>query len=103
MEQTPQQTGLQKFNATIMHVKTQDYLTSVLGEKKGQFVSNITSLVANNKLLQGCKPMSVIFAGITATVLDLPLNSNLGFAYVIPYKDEATFQLGYKGLTQLAM
>lgn len=102
MEQT-QQTGLQRFNATITNVKTQDYLTSVLGEKKGQFVSNITSLVANNKLLQNCKPISVIYAGITATVLDLPLNPNLGFAYVIPYKDEATFQIGYKGLVQLAM
>ncbi len=102
MEQT-QQTGLQLFNATITNVKTQNYLTSVLGEKKGQFVSNITSLVANNKLLQNCKPISVIYAGITATVLDLPLNPNLGFAYVIPYKDEATFQIGYKGLVQLAM
>ena len=38
-----------------------------------------------------------------AASLDLPINQNLGFAYIIPYKDEAQFQMGYKGYIQLAM
>jgi recombination protein RecT len=37
-----------------------------------------------------------------AATLDLPINQNLGFAYIIPYGTEATFQLGYKGFIQLA-
>lgn len=50
-----------------------------------------------------------MYAGIKATSLDLPLDSNLGFAYVIPFKNnkenktEAQFQLGYKGFIQLAI
>ena len=44
-----------------------------------------------------------------ATALNLPLDNSLGFAYVLPYKDNkkgitvAQFQLGYKGVKQLAL
>ncbi len=100
---------LARFNSTITNVRTQEYLTQVLGEKKNAFVNNVTALVANNKALQECEPLSIMYAATKATALDLPLDQNLGFAYVIPYKNnkenktEAQFQLGYRGLVQLAM
>lgn len=100
---------LAKFNSTITNVRTQEYLTQVLGEKKNAFVNNVTALVANNKALQECEPLSIMYAATKATALDLPLDQNLGFAYVIPFKNnkenktEATFMLGYRGLVQLAM
>ncbi|XHX46235.1 hypothetical protein O1Q83_01082 [Lonepinella koalarum] len=37
-----------------------------------------------------------------AATLNLPLQNGLGFAYIVPYKGQAQFQLGYKGLIQLA-
>ena len=40
---------------------------------------------------------------MTAATLKLPINPNLGFAYIIPYGKEAQFQMGYKGYIQLAM
>ena len=107
MEQ--QATGLTLFNRQITSERTQNYLTSVLGAKKDSFVSNLTALVANNKALQECEPMGVMFAAIKATALDLPLDPNLGFAYVIPYKNnregrtDAQFQIGAKGFIQLAI
>lgn len=100
---------LQKFNATITNPRTQEYLVSVLAEKKSSFVNNLTALVANNKALQECEPLTTMYAAIKATALNLPLDQNLGFAYVIPFKNnktgttEAQFQIGYKGLIQLAM
>lgn len=103
------ESGLKVFNQTISNPKTQEYLQSVLGEKKSSFVNNLTALVANDKKLQACKPMSVMYAAIKATALDLPLDPNLGFAYVIPYNNnregstDAQFQIGYKGFIQLAM
>lgn len=105
----PKKTPLQIFNQTISNPKTQEYLQTVLGEKKSSFVNNLTALVAGSKQLQACKPMSVMYAAIKATALDLPLDPNLGFAYVIPYKNnkegvtDAQFQIGYKGFIQLAM
>lgn len=108
-QQAAPQDPLARFNKSIMDQKTQSYLQSVLGEKKSQFVNNITALVSNDKKLQVCTPMSIIYAAIKATALDLPLDPNLGFAYVIPYDNkkagikEAQFQIGYKGFTQLAI
>lgn len=101
--------NLQKFNKTITAAQTQDYLLTVLGTKKNSFVNNLTALVSNNTKLQECEPVSLMYAGIKATALDLPLDPNLGFAYVIPYKNnkegktEAQFQIGYKGFIQLAI
>ena len=108
-QQQVQVTGLKKFNQTITDCKTQNYLQQVLGKKSQSFVNNMTALVANSSMLQECEPITVIYAGIKATALDLPLDSNLGFAYVIPFKNnkkgitEAQFQMGYKGYVQLAM
>lgn len=101
--------NLQLFNKQIANPRTQEYLAQVLGEKRQSFVNNLTALVANNAKLQECEPIGLMYAGIKATALDLPLDPNLGFAYVIPYKNnrenktEAQFQIGYKGFVQLAI
>lgn len=102
-------TGLRLFNQTITNPSTQKYLSDVLGERKGSFVNNLTALVANNSMLQDCEPYTLMFAAMKATALNLPLDNSLGFAYVLPYKDNkkgitvAQFQLGYKGVKQLAL
>ena len=101
--------NLKEFNLVIRNQNTQAYLQDVLGEKKETFVSNLTALVSNDTKLQECKPVTLMYAALTATALDLPLDKNLGFAYVIPYKNnrerttEAQFQLGAKGIKQLAI
>jgi len=41
-------------------------------------------------------------AAMKAAVLNLPIEPSLGQAYIVPYGQEAQFQLGYKGLLQLA-
>lgn len=110
MAETKQEIApLKQFNTFIANPRTQDYLTTVLADKKGSFVNNITALVTNNATLQVCKPDTLMFACLKATALDLPLDQNLGFAYVLPYKDNkkgetlAQFQMGYKGFVQLAL
>ena len=100
---------LATFNGTMTNERTQQYLAQVLGEKKSAFVNNVTALVSANEALQQCDPLTVMYAAIKATALNLPLDPNLGFAYVIPFwngkkgKQEAQFQLGYRGYLQLAM
>ena len=109
MTEEKKATGLKLFNQTITNPSTQKYLSDVLGERKGSFVNNLTALVANNSMLQDCEPYTLMFAAMKATALNLPLDNSLGFAYVLPYKDNkkgitvAQFQLGYKGVKQLAL
>lgn len=75
----------------------------VLGKKAPQFLASITSLVSTNTNFSGVDPNTVMSAALIAATLDLPINPSLGFAYIIPYKDKATFQAGYKSFIQLAL
>lgn len=101
--------NLKQFNQMIVAPNTQAYLQGVLGERKGEFVNNITALVANNRQLQECEPTTLMFAALKATALRLPLDPNLAQAHVIPYRNnktrtvEAQFQMGWRGFVQLAI
>lgn len=84
----------------------------ILGKNAATFTTSVIQLVNQSKDLAECDPVSVVNAAMVAGTLGLPLNSNLGFAYVIAYNQKtasggwvkvAQFQLGYKGFKQLAM
>jgi len=74
-----------------------------LGQKAGTFMASILDLTGEDKNLALCNPNLVIKECLKAAALDLPVNKNLGFAYVIPYKGTPQFQMGYKGYIQLAI
>ena len=86
-----------------------DFLTKTLGSRKSEFVSNLLALSDSNKELLQCDNTELMKCALNATALNLPLNKNLGYAYVIAYKDWKTqevhpqFQMGYKGFIQLAI
>jgi len=79
----------------------------ILGKKAAGFMSSVINVVNGNDALKACDPMSVVASASIAATLDLPVDPNLGFAYIIPYKNKgaakAQFQIGYKGYVQLAM
>lgn len=75
----------------------------LLGRKAPGFMSSIINIVNSNTQLQQCDPNQVIAAAAVAAAMDLPIDPNLGFAYIVPYKGKAQFQMGYKGFVQLAM
>lgn len=83
----------------------------MLGKRSTSFITSVLQIVASNELLAKADPTSVYQSAAVAATLDLPLNNNLGFAYIVPYnqkqkdgnfKTVAQFQLGYKGFIQLA-
>jgi len=82
---------------------TQKFLEDNLKENRKEFVSNLLSLCAGDANLALCDPNALMLCAMNATALNLPLNKNLGYAYIIPYKGIPSFQIGYKGLIQLAL
>lgn len=82
---------------------TRKRFEEVLGERAPQFIVSVLSLVNASHQLMEADPETIYGAAMTAAALDLPVNSNLGYAYIIPYKKQAQFQIGYKGLIQLAL
>lgn len=75
----------------------------VLKEKAPQYMSSIVNLVNSDTNLQKCDGMSVIASCMVAATMDLPVDKNLGYAWVVPYGNKAQFQMGYKGYIQLAL
>lgn len=83
-------------------------LQELLNKNAATFTTSVLQIVNSNSMLRNAEPMSVFNAACMAATLNLPLQNGLGFAYIVPYqnrkekKTEAQFQLGYKGLIQLA-
>lgn len=71
-----------------------------------RFTRITLSALSSNPKLQECTPPSFLGAMMTAAQLGVEPNTPLGQAYLIPYRNHGTmecqFQLGYKGLIDLA-
>jgi len=67
-----------------------------------RFTRIVLTTVRKNPDLLKCDPMSILAATMQSAQLGLEPGSGLGEAYIIPYKREATFQMGYKGIVKLA-
>lgn len=104
--------GVKTVAQFLNDTNTQKYLEGMLKERTGQFVTSLVSLANTAKGFAGAnvEPKSLLFCGLKAAGMNLPLEPNLGFAWAIPYKNnkvnppitEAQFQIGAKGLIQLA-
>ena len=75
-------------------------LPSVLTPER--FSRIATTAVTQNPALASCTPQSFIGAMLTAASMGLEVNSPLGHAYLIPYGNNCQFQLGYRGMIELA-
>lgn len=91
----------------------------LLGKRAPQFISSLVTLVnADVKLQQAMHdaPMTVVGAALRAASYDLPIDPGFGYAYIIPFRNkktmsdgsekyvnEASFIIGYRGMTQLCI
>lgn len=71
-----------------------------------RFTRIVLSALSTNPKLGECSPKSFLGAMMTAAQLGVEANTPLGQAYLIPFRNhgvmECQFQLGYKGLIDLA-
>ena len=92
--------------ALMANESVKERVNELLGKRSAQFTSTVIA-ISRLPHLKDCDPNSILGAAITAATLNLPVNQNLGFAYIVPYKNkgksEAQFQMGYKGFIQLAL
>lgn len=80
----------------------QQRFEQLLGKKAPGFITSVLQTVNNSKLLEKADPTTVLNAAATAASLDLPINQSLGRAWIVPFKGQAQFQIGYKGFVELA-
>ena len=75
----------------------------LLDNSSAGFISSVLTIFRANSKLQECSTSSILSAAGIAAALKLPINPSLGFAYIVPYRGQAQFQIGWRGLVQLAM
>lgn len=114
---TTQQNQVEQTKLTAKSLFAKDEVRAkfqeLLGKRASAFMTSVLQIVSSNELLKRAEPNSVYQCAALAATLDLPLNQNLGFAYIIPYNEKAKgdkparvvaqFQIGYKGFKQLAL
>ena len=119
MQTAPQQQSVnQLMNSILDGEKLRGRFNELLGKRAPQFVSALVSMVNADQNLQQAfyeAPMTVIQSALKAATFDLPIDQNLGYAYIVPFNNmknvgdewrkvkEATFILGWKGMHQLAL
>ncbi|MCH5323986.1 MAG: recombinase RecT [Eubacterium sp.] len=92
--------------ALLNHSSTIETLQKALKENAGAYAASILDLYNSDTYLRQCEPKQVFGECLKAVSLKLPINKQLGFAYIVPYRDKSgkqtpQFQIGYKGLLQL--
>ena len=114
-----QQSVSSMLNNVLDGAKMRRRFDELLGKRTPQFLSSLVSIINDNKDLQEAfyqSPLSVIKSALQAATYDLPIDPALGFAYIVPFnntvkdengnyikKKQATFVIGYKGMTQLCL
>lgn len=92
----------EKLPALLNTERIKNRFSEVLGKKAAGFMSALLNLYNANTQLQNCDAMSILGAAGLAATLNLSITPSLGHAYVVPFKGKAQFQIGVKGLVQLA-
>lgn len=81
----------------------QNFINTLGSERKANaFIASINTIYQQNTALAKCTPKSILGAAMMAASLNLPISPSLGMAHIVPYNNVAQFQIGYKGLIQLA-
>lgn len=68
-----------------------------------QFVALLLTDISRSPKLLECSPESIYMACRQVASLGLAFGSNLGHAYLVPYKGTATLIVGYRGLVHVAV
>ena len=99
-------TNFQQLKGLLSAESTKKRFYEILGNKSAGFISSVINVVNGNPALQEANPNTVLMSAAIAATLDLPVNPNLGFAAIVPYKEKgqavAQFQMMWRGFVQLA-
>lgn len=105
--------AVKNFQAVMNNSYYQSLLQNTLKDNKGAFTTSLMELFTSDPQLMQCNPNALMGEAVKAAGLRLPINKQLGQAYIVVFKnkDKATGQLvptptliiGTKGYVNLAL
>lgn len=91
------------FSSTIVNYKNS--ITKFLNPRYGitaeDFIETCIRAVKENPKLLQCDPKSLFGAVLLSAEIGLKPNTSQQHSFIIPYKGQAKFQIGYKGLIEI--
>lgn len=96
-------TGIERIKNYMLSPEVRERFSDMMGDNAIYYLNQVMIVVANSQALQDCEPTSILLSAMRAASLKLSVDPSQGQAWIIPYKGRATFQLGYKGVYELAM
>jgi recombination protein RecT len=98
------QLALAKVSEFFSKEMVRDRFNDVVGSREaGAYIASVLLEVAQSDALQKCTLPSIYNAALQAATLRLSVNKNTGQAYLVPFKDQCTLIVGYKGLHDMAV
>lgn len=117
-----------KLQLYIRSEMVQGSIEQTLKDRADDFTTSLLTVINGNPVLQECDPQEVVRTALKAASMRLPIDPNLGLAYIIPYQNskktqeewtdskgvvryrdkwvkkyEPQLQIGWKGFVQLAL
>lgn len=109
-------TPVNELNDVLSNGAIKRQFENAVQQNASTYIAAVLELFSTDNKLQKCNPTLVVKEALKAAVLRLPINKALGQAFIIPYNVtktdehgrkykvyEPSFQIGYKGLCQLAL
>lgn len=109
IQKRPANTPVANMKNLLMNKGMQEMFKNALDKNADAFMASIIDVYSSDNYLTNCEPKEVAMVALKAATLKLPINKELGFAYIVAYKDNKLskfvpqMQIGYKGYVQLAM
>ncbi len=93
--------NLKVIKSNLLGDAMQRRVEAIMGENSPSFLNACLHIVAtSNTGLANCSPASIQGAVLAAASLRMP--AGMGYWYIVPYGNDAQFQIGAYGLVQLA-
>jgi len=70
----------------------QQGIEQTLKDRADDFTTSLLTVINGNPVLQECDPQEVVRTALKAASMHLPIDPNLGLAYIIPYKNNKKIQ-----------
>ncbi len=93
----------EKIKKYTSSIEIKNVFAGILGDKKAEsYVYSVIVAVSRDPNLLNCSPQSIVRAATQAATLGLSVDPNVGQAYMVPYKGQATLQVGWRGIRDMA-
>ena len=109
IQQQQPKLGIAALKSVLNNDAIKQKFADMLGKESQGFITSVIAVCSNNQLLAKADANSIVLAASLAAGMKLPINPNLGYAAIVPFRDgktgitTGTMQIMRNGWVELAL